>query len=35
MSGVMIETLLYAIIRILVMQGLVSPYIGYLCWRLA
>ena len=30
MSGVMIETALYAIIRILIMNGLVSPYIGYL-----
>ncbi len=30
MSGVMIETALYGIVRILVMQGLISPYIGYL-----
>jgi hydrogenase-4 component B len=30
LSGVMIETALYAILRILVMGGLVSPYIAYL-----
>jgi formate hydrogenlyase subunit 3/multisubunit Na+/H+ antiporter MnhD subunit len=30
MSGVMIETALYAMLRILVMGGLISPYIAYL-----